>query len=102
MYVDFTAFQTRFTNSDREKEAFNREGTRDCRREGGGRENRLKAVLTVDCMFGNEKEHPKTQNLGFGMSHFRSRELITSQMLNGWHLQVKNGVSLFILKINQI
>lgn len=32
-----------------------------------------KAVLTVDCLFGNENEHPETGNLRFEMSPFEER-----------------------------
>lgn len=78
MYVEFTAFQTCVLQShglietDREREAFYRGETRDCRSEGGGREKRVrriaewKAVLTVDCLFGNY--HPETWNRAIGVA----------------------------------
>lgn len=33
-----------------------------------------KAVLTEDCLFGNENKHPETLNLRFEMSHLRGAE----------------------------
>lgn len=73
---DICVLQTQgLRETERVRESFCREGTRDCWRKEGGREKRVrriaewKAVLTVDCLFGNENEHPEALNLRFEMSH---------------------------------
>lgn len=88
LHVDFTAFQTyvfyRLTGlqkqTEKERHFIEREQEIAGEREEVGRRRvrrfaEWKAVLTVDCLFGDENEHPETWNLRFEMNHLRGREL---------------------------
>ncbi len=69
LYIDFTTFQAYvfYRLLGLQKQTFYGEGTRDCRREGGGLGEKGEWKAVLDCLFGNENEHPETGELRFEM-----------------------------------